>query len=107
MFNVDKFDIVIGNPPYIKESTDKSVFSGLKNSKYYQGKMDLWYFFGCIGIDLLKEGGIETYIATNNWVTNDGASILRNKILKDSTIINFIDFGDYKIFETASIQTMV
>ena len=107
MFNVDKFDIVIGNPPYIKEATDKTVFNELKNSKYYQGKMDLWYFFGCLGIDLLKEGGIETFIATNNWVTNDGASILRNKIIKDSTIINFIDFGDYKIFETASIQTMV
>ena len=69
--------------------------------------MDLWYFFGCIGIDLLKENGIETYIAPNNWITNSGASIFRNKVLKETQILNFIDFGNYKIFDTADIQTMI
>jgi Methyl-accepting chemotaxis protein len=39
MFDVkDGFDVVIGNPPYIKEATDKSVFDGLRNTKCYQGK---------------------------------------------------------------------
>ena len=69
--------------------------------------MDLWYFFGCIGIDLLKEHGIETYIAPNNWITNSGASIIRNKVLKETQILNFVDFGNCKIFDTAEIQTMV
>ncbi len=100
------FDVVIANPPYVKEYTNKGAFDGLKNSPYYQGKMDLWYFFGCMGIDLLKEGGVECFIAPNNWRTNFGASILRKNIIERTKILEFIDFGDYKVF-TAGIQTMV
>lgn len=100
------FDI-IGNPPYIKEATDKNAFNGLRNSAYYQGKMDLWYIFACKGIDLLKSNACLCYIATNNWVTNDGASILRNKIVSDARIIQLIDFFDAMIFDSASIQTMI
>lgn len=108
MFGVDAgFDIVIGNPPYIKEATDRSAFNGVRQSKYYQGKMDLWYMFACSGIDMLSDNGHLCFIATNNWVTNDGASILRNKIISDTRIIQLIDFNDLMIFESASIQTMV
>lgn len=99
--------MVIGNPPYVKEYTDRHAFDGLRNNPYYQGKMDLWYFFGCIGLDNLNKNGIETYIAPNNWITNAGASKFRNKALSDSNFLEFIDFGNYQIFESASIQTMV
>ena len=101
------FDVVIGNPPYVKEYTDKSIFTNLKSSPYYEGKMDFWYFFGCYGIDLLRDGGIESYIAPNNWITNFGASKFRNKVLQETKIRRFIDFGNYKVFNTADIQTMV
>jgi hypothetical protein len=110
MFGItDGFNIVIGNPPYIKEGTDKSVFDGLRKSKYYQGKMDLWYFFTSICINLLKEqpNGTLCFIATNNWITNSGASKLRNQVLTETKIKKFIDFSDFKIFESAGIQTMV
>ena len=101
------FDIVIGNPPYIKEFTNKSAFNGTRDLECYQGKMDIWYLFGCKGIELLKENGILSFIATNNWISNFGASKFRNKILTATKIIEFIDFGDYKVFETAGIQTMI
>ncbi len=108
MFDIsDGFDIVIGNPPYIKEYTDKSVFDGLRKSKYYQGKMDLWYFFTCQGLDILKENGCLSFIAPNNWTTNSGASKMRNKIIQDGKILKLLDFGSYMIFESADIQTMV
>lgn len=101
------FDVVIGNPPYIKEYTDKSVFDGLRKSPYYQGKMDLWYLFTCSGIDILKENGSLCFIAPNNWTTNTGASKMRSKIIGDAKIIKMLDFGSYMIFESADIQTMV
>jgi len=101
------FDIVIANPPYIKEYVNRSSFDGLRKSPYYQGKMDIWYFFACKGIDLLKDKGILTFIAQNNWVTSYGASKMRRKVLSDCRIIELLDFGDYKIFENTGIQTMV
>lgn len=104
----DGFDIVIGNPPYIKEYTNRSAFDGFREtSQYYQGKMDLWYGFACIGIDMLKNGGNLCFIATNNWTTNSGAKKLRNKIIADARIIQLCDFRNYMIFETADIQTMI
>ncbi|NPV02396.1 MAG: N-6 DNA methylase [Brevinematales bacterium] len=110
VFKSGGFDCVIGNPPYVKEYTEKDQFKSIKKShleKYYQGKMDLWYFFVCYGLDILKSHGYLGFIAPNNWITNAGASILRNKILSDSKIIKYIDFNDFKVFKEASIQTMV
>ncbi len=104
------FDCVIGNPPYVKEYTSKQPFHDLRGTKlfkYYQGKMDLWYIFACLSLDLLKIGGLHSFIAPNNWITNSGASILRKKILSETQLLEFIDFGDYRVFETAGIQTMV
>lgn len=106
-FHEKSFDVVIGNPPYVKEYTNKNAFSGLKNSQYYQGKMDLWYFFGCQALDLIKENGLIGFIAPNNWTSNSGASKFRNKVLEDAKILEFIDFGDFKVFEDAGIQTMI
>lgn len=109
MFGIKNgFDIVIGNPPYIKEFTNRDAFDGFRKTKYYQGKMDLWYGFASIMLDNLKRNtGILTFIATNNWVTNAGASKLRNKVIEDAQILQLIDFGNYKIFESADIQTMI
>ena len=101
------FDVVIGNPPYIKEYVFKNAFDGFRNSAYYKGKMDLWHGFTCLGIDLLKTNGLLTFIAQNNWVTNFGAEKMRNKVVTDTKIINITDFNHYMIFETADIQTSV
>lgn len=107
MFGVEKFDVVIGNPPYIKEYTNKAAFDGIRGKKYYQGKMDIWYYFACHLFDYLSEEGNLTFIATNNWVTNAGASKLRDKITNDCQIIQLIDFGNTKVFSSADIQTMI
>jgi adenine-specific DNA-methyltransferase len=112
IFNKNKkgFDAIIGNPPYLKEYTNKDAFDVVKKGKlasYYQGKMDLWYFFVCYGINILKPKGLLGYIIPNNWVSNSGASILRNKVINDTKIHQLIDFGSYMVFKDASIQTMI
>ena len=108
VFDNGGFDIVIGNPPYLKEGrASKEIFDKIKHTPYYFNKMDLWYAFGCKGIDLLKNKGVLCFIATNNWTTNSGASKLRNKVISDTKILQMCDFGDARIFESASIQTMI
>jgi type I restriction-modification system DNA methylase subunit len=102
------FDVIIGNPPYIKEFTFRDAFEGLRGSPYYQGKMDLWYMFACKALDQLKaRDGVLSIIATNNWITNSGASILRRELAQRATILHLIDFMDYKVFGSADIQTMI
>jgi len=102
------FDVIIGNPPYVKEATNKNAFNDLHEDKCYQGKMDLWYFFGSLAIDIVKkEEGLIGYIAPNNWITNDGASKFRDIVFQNGKLLEFIDFGDFKVFDTAGIQTMI
>lgn len=108
VFDKGKFDIIIGNPPYIKEYTNRKAFDGIRDSPYYMGKMDIWYFFACFCIDMLKDnGGIQCFIAQNNWITSSGAAKLRNKIVQETEMLSFIDFGNYKVFQSAGIQTMI
>jgi len=102
MFNVrDGFDIVIGNPPYLGEKGNKETFAPLKKLKYYQGKMDLFYFFFHVGLDNLKNSGILSLITTNYYITATGALKLRNDFKERSTILNLINFNELKIFESA------
>ena len=102
------FDIVIGNPPYVKEYVNRHAFDGFREtSPYYMGKMDLWYGFACHGIDLLCKSGHLCFIAQNNWTTSAGAKKMRNKIVEDACILQMIDFNTYMVFENADIQTMI
>jgi adenine-specific DNA-methyltransferase len=107
MFGVSEgYDIIIGNPPYIKEDVFKNAFDGVRDLKCYQGKMDIWYLFGAKALDILVRDGVLCLIATNNWISNDGASKFRDKINTEGKIKKYVDFGNFKIF-SAGIQTMV
>ena len=69
--------------------------------------MDLWYGFACHGIDLLSQSGHLCFIAQNNWTTSAGAKKLRDKIVRDTRILQLLDFNTYMVFENADIQTMI
>ncbi|HRN97518.1 MAG TPA: N-6 DNA methylase [Candidatus Saccharibacteria bacterium] len=108
VFKDGGFDVVVMNPPYVKEAAGKQIFADLHDNPLYQGKMDLWYLFGGLALDITKpDVGIVGLIAPSNWTTNDGATKFRNKIVSEARLDKFIDFGNYKVFDQAGIQTMV
>ncbi|QEK12384.1 hypothetical protein FQB35_08345 [Crassaminicella thermophila] len=102
------FDIVIGNPPYLGEKGNKHIFDKIKGThfgkKYYEGKMDYFYFFIYKALEILKENGILSYITTNYFITADGAAKLRKFLRNNATFIDIVNFNDYEIFKSAKGQ---
>lgn len=103
------FDIVIGNPPYIMELRDnKDIFRQLKatplGNKYYEPKMDIFYFFIEHGIDLLKPNGYLGFIVQQYWVSRAHASKLRQKIFEETSPLTLVDFAEYQVFRDAPGQ---
>ena len=105
MHGVEQFDVVIGNPPYVGEKGNKNIFEPLKKSslgkRFYKGKMDLFYLFFHLGIDLLKNDGIISFITTNYYPTAAGATKLREDFHNRTTILSLQNFNELKIFESA------
>ena len=104
MFGIkDGFDIVIGNPPYIKELGNEHVFSKVNNThfgqKYHAGKMDYWFYFMHKGIELLKTNGIITFITSRYWINSSGAKKLIRHIKNEMTFIDIVDIGNLTVFE--------
>jgi len=103
------FDVVIGNPPYIMEVREnKDLFRIYQKMpigwKYYEQKMDIFYFFIEQGIDLLKENGYLGFIVQEYWISRSYAKKLRHKVFSETTPKNFILFKDFKVFEDAKGQ---
>jgi adenine-specific DNA-methyltransferase len=98
------FDIVIGNPPYVGESGNKEIFRPIAKGnlgKFYQGKMDLFYFFFHLALDLGKNNAECAFITTNYFLTAFGAKKMRADLKDRSIINNLINFNELKIFESA------
>lgn len=105
MFGVEKFNVVVGNPPYVGEKGHKEIFQPIAKSslgkRFYLGKMDLFYFFFHLGLDLLQEGGVLSFISTNYYITATGAKKLRDDFKNRSTVLDLVNFNELKIFESA------
>lgn len=105
MHGVEAFDIVIGNPPYVGEKGNKEIFRVVRDSslgkRFSHGKMDYFYFFFHVGIDLLKDSGLLAFITTNYYITTTGGTTLRKDLKNRTTILNLLNFNELKIFKSA------
>ncbi|MEB0267652.1 Eco57I restriction-modification methylase domain-containing protein [Cryobacterium sp. 10I5] len=108
MFGVDSFDIVVGNPPYIGEDGNKAVFDAVKGTRlrdrFYLGKMDFFYFFIHLGIDLLRDDGVLVFITTNYYPTANGAFKLRSDLAERTRILKLVNFNELTVFDSARGQ---
>ena len=104
----DGVDIVIGNPPYIGQKGHKEIFRNILptslGKRFHQGKMDLFYFFFHLALDILKNGGHCAYITTNYFITATYADKLRFDLKNRSAILKLTNFNELKIFESAAGQ---
>lgn len=101
------FDVVIGNPPYIRQEEIRDQKPYLQaNYETYAGTADLYVFFVEKGIKLLKQTGFFCYILPNKWMKGGYGKGLRNYAGKQKTI-QMVDFGDLPVFEEATTYPSV
>jgi len=102
VFQRGGFDVVIGNPPYVRQESLGRIKVYFKNHySVYYGIADLYVYFIERGISLLKDKGIFSYIVANKWFRANYGRPLRTW-LKKQNIEEIIDFGDLSVFQKAT-----
>ncbi|MGV9008451.1 Eco57I restriction-modification methylase domain-containing protein [Brevundimonas sp.] len=114
----DGFDIVVGNPPYVRHEKivkDKpqlqhhygSIDKNGMPLGSYAGTADLFVYFIERGIRLLKPGGCFAYITSNKWYRAKYGENLRHWFNVNARIETLIDFGDADVFHAIAYPTIL
>jgi adenine-specific DNA-methyltransferase len=103
------FDIVIANPPYVRQEAIKGFKPQLKEQKYecYEGAADLFVFFYERSVKLLREGGVLCFITPNKFYRSGYGTKLRDYLNRELTLDLLIDFGDAPVFEAVAYASIL
>ena len=105
------FDIVIANPPYVRqeEIAPKSYKDTLL--KAYAdaavGRSDLYCYFYARGLQLLKEGGMHLFVCSNSWLDVGYGAKLQEYLLDNATVDAIYESAVERQFSTAAINTII
>lgn len=103
------FDIVIGNPPYVKcanlTDSDKAVYR--RDYSVFVGQADLLCVFYEQGFNLLKDGGVLSFITSNKWIITNYGFGLRRFFVGQTSLLLLIDFKEARIFGETGVDTEI
>lgn len=106
VFEKGGFDVVIGNPPYVRQEllglTQKQYFS-FKYPNVFNGTADLYVYFYNHSIEILKLNGLLGFITPNKWMERKYGTELRNYLI-NYEILQIINYGELRVFEDASTE---
>ncbi len=105
---LDGFDIVIGNPPYVRQELIKELKPALSQAyTCYTGMADLYIYFYEQGLKLLKSAGYLVYISPNKYFRSGYGMKLRELLNIKGKIDILIDFKDANIFEEIAYPSII
>ena len=108
MFGVKEgFDIVIGNPPYLRVQGIRNAYPQLadylaNNYKSATGKFDLYVSFIEKGLSLTMQQGILNFIMPTKWTNSDYGIGIRQIILQEKTSVKIINFSSFQVFNAST-----
>lgn len=100
VFDQGGFDVVLGNPPYVRQELFSDIKPWLeKNYKVYHGALDLYGYFFELGCNLLTHKGRMAYISNATFFKTSSSEKLRKYLINETSLEKIIDFGDVQVFE--------
>ncbi len=108
----EKFDLIIGNPPYIRW---KNLENDLKNelstnqiwNKYFNSLCDYLYIFILKSIELLNENGQLIFICPEYWMNTTHSISLRNYMVENGYFEEIYHFNETPIFEKVTVSIVI
>ena len=102
------FDLVIGNPPYIRQEEIKQLKPQLQKAfKIYKGTSDIYTYFYEQGHKILKHNGILSFITSNKYCRAGYGEPLREFLLEATALLYYIELNGIKVFDSASVDTSI
>ncbi|WP_270838873.1 Eco57I restriction-modification methylase domain-containing protein [Peptacetobacter hiranonis] len=105
-----KFDIIIGNPPYVGHKLLTKEYKQFIMTKYrevYRDKSDLYFCFYKNSLELLKDDGVIHLITPRYFLESISAELLRNYLEKNAEIEEIIDFLGAEVFDCVGISACI
>lgn len=109
------FDVIIGNPPYVKIQNMKSYSpdelnyyksgSGFRTS--VNNNIDKYYLFIERSLELLKEGGLVGYIVPHKFFKIKAGKLLRGLLAGTRCVLDITHFGVNQVFPGRSTYTCI
>lgn len=102
------FDLVIGNPPYIRQEEIKHLKPQLQKAfRIYKGTSDIYTYFYEQGHKILKHNGILSFITSNKYCRAGYGEPLREFLLEATALLYYIELNGIKVFDSASVDTSI
>jgi len=96
LFNKQYFDIIITNPPHMKQNYFFAIKELLSGYKADRQNADLCCYFAERTIDMLCNNGTAVILMSNRWMRSGYGSGLR-EFLSDKNITEIVDYGDIPV----------
>ncbi len=103
------FDVVIANPPYVRQEKIKELKPALRAAGYecFSGTADLLVYFYERSVKLLRPGGALALITSNKYYRAGYGKALRGFLPRELTLHRLIDFGDAPVFEAIAYASIL